>query len=55
MAGGKGVEVGIDRGLGDLEVTCVVSCHSADWGEIIEWDFDDPCVGFMEGCDFESI
>ena len=45
--------MGIDRGLGDLEVTCVVSCHSADWGDIIEWDLDDPGVGFMEGCNFD--
>ena len=51
--GEEGVEVGIDRGLGNLEVTCVVSRHSADWGEIIEWDLDGPGVGFMEGGNFD--
>ena len=40
--------MGIDRGLGDLKITCVVSRHSADWDEIIEWDLDDPGVGFKE-------
>ena len=51
--GEEGVEVGIDRGLGDLEITCAVSRHSADWGEIIEWYLDDPGVGFMEGGNFD--
>ena len=42
----KGVEMGVDRGLGDLEVTCVVSCRSADGGKFIEWDLDGLGVGF---------
>ena len=45
--GEEGVEVGIDKGFGDLEATCVVSHHSADSGEIIEWDLDYLSVGFM--------
>ena len=53
--GEEGVEVGIDNGFGDLEATCVVSRHSANWGEIIEWDLDldDPCVGFMQSGKFD--
>ena len=42
----KGVEMGVDRGLGDLEITCVVSCRSADGGKFIEWDLDGLGVGF---------
>ena len=45
--------MGVDRGMGDLEVTCVVSCRSADWCEVIEWDFNDPGVGLTEGDYFE--
>ena len=29
--------MGVGRGLGDLEITCVMSRRSVDWGEIIEW------------------
>ena len=46
--------MGVDRGLGDLKVTCVVSRRSADWSEIIEGDLDDPGAGFMEGYEFDS-
>ena len=46
--GEEGVEVGVDRGLGDLKITCVVCHHSADWDEIIEWDHDIPGVGRKE-------
>ena len=42
--------MGVDRGLGDLEVTYAVSCRSADRDEIIEWDVDGPCSGLMKGC-----
>ena len=31
-----------------------LSCRSADWGEIIEWDLDVPEAGFMEGYEFYS-
>ena len=44
----------MDRGLGDLKITCVVSSRSADWSDIIEWDLDDPGDGFMEGYEFDS-
>ena len=30
--------MGVDRGLGDLKATCVMSRRSADWSEIIEWE-----------------
>ena len=46
--------MGVDRGLGDLKVTCVMSRRSADWSEIIEWDLDDPGAGFKEGSEFNS-
>ena len=36
--------MGVDRGQGDLETTCVVSRRSADWGEIIDRYLDDPGV-----------
>ena len=49
----EGVKVGIDRGLGDLKMTCVVSRHHANWWEIIEWDRDDPGAGFMESGYFD--
>ena len=47
-------EVGVDRGLGDLKITCVLSPCSANWSEINEWYLDDLGVGFMEGSEFDS-
>ena len=48
------MEMGVNRGLGDLEIICVVSCRSADGDKIIEWDLDGLGVGFLEGYNFES-
>ena len=47
-------EVEVDRGLGDLKITCVLSPCSANWVEINEWYLDDLGVGFMEGSEFDS-
>ena len=46
--------MGVDRGLGDLKVTYVMSRRSADWDEIIEWDLDGPGASIMEGYEFDS-
>ena len=46
-AGEEGVEVGVDRGLGYL---LAVSCHSADWDEVIKRYLDGPGSSFEE-CD----
>ena len=48
------MEMGVNRGLGDLEIICVVSHRSADGDKIIEWDLDGLGVGFLEGYNFES-
>ena len=48
------MEMGVNRGLGDLEIICVVSRRSADGDKIIEWDLDGLGVGFSEGYNFES-
>ena len=46
-AGEEGVEVGADRGVGNL---LAVSCNSADWEEVIERYLDGPGSSF-EKCD----
>ena len=46
--------MGVDRGLGVLEIAYVVSRRSADGDKIIEWDLDCLGVGFSEGYNFES-
>ena len=43
--------MGVDRGLGDLEATCVVFLRSADLDKIIDLDLDCLGVGFTEGKD----
>ena len=42
----EGVEVGVDRGLGDLEFKGAVSSSSAEGGEVIEGYVDDPLPTF---------
>ena len=42
----EGVEVGVDRGLGDLVFKVAVSSSSAEGGEVIEGYVDDPLPSF---------
>ena len=42
----EGVEVGVDRGLGDLVFKVAVSSSSAKGGEVIEGYVDDPLPSF---------
>ena len=48
------MEMGVNRGLGDLEIISVVSRRSADGHKIIKWDLDGLGGGFSEGYNFES-
>ena len=41
--------MGIDRGLGDLEIKVVVSGSSAEGGEVIERYVDGPLPTFKQG------
>ena len=41
--------MGVDRGLGVLEIAYVVSRRSADGDKIIEWDLDGLGVGVFGG------
>ena len=42
----EGVEMGIDRGLGDLEIKVVVSGSSAEGGKVIKRYVDGPLPTF---------
>ena len=43
-----GEEVGVDRGLKNLDIACFMSRRSTDWGEIIKRYVGNTGVGFME-------
>ena len=45
--------MGVNRGLGDLKVTCIMSRRSANWSEIIDIPLDDPGAGFIECYEFD--